>query len=159
MFAGTYADTEWVEFEVGPNKPSKKLLRQARSAEKKIEKMILLVGYAYSFEDNTVSELPPPNGVSNFLDDEERARVAYILYVVGHPDSLAGGSDFGYDRETFKTLLRDIGLDDEGLISAITHTLLIKDIHGGRGYRWSPGLASIFDYLYTDIWIEAGHED
>lgn len=157
MFAGAYADTEWVEYEVGPNKPTKELLRKARSAEKKIEKMILLVGDAYSFEENTLIELPSTHAFKvtpDFLTDEERARVAYILYIVGHPDFSA--ADYGYDRETFKTLLRDIGISDDGLISAITHTLLVKD---GYESRWSPGLASIFDNLYVDIWMQAPRED
>jgi hypothetical protein len=134
-----YEEDEWVEFLVGPNEPSKGLLRQARSAEKKIEKMMERIAYVYSGEKDLVA-----------LTDDERARVTYMLYMI--PEH---GAAVDYDRETFKDLLEEVGVEDRGLRSAITHTLLVK---GKYGDSWPPGVAAILQPLSYEIAIE-GVED
>ena len=151
-----YEEDEWVEFLVGPNEPSKGLLRQARSAEKKIEKMMENIAYVYSGEKDLVA-----------LTNDERARVTYMLYMI--PEH---GAALEYDRETFKDLLEEVGVEDRGLRSAITHTLLVKDLFGRevvRGKRsawlskyggdsWSPGVAAVLQPLSDEIAME-GYED
>lgn len=139
-----YEEDEWVEFLVGPNEPSKDLLRRARSAEKKIEKMMERIAYVYSGEKDLVA-----------LTADERARVTYMLYMI--PEH---GAAVDYDRETFKDLLEEVGVEDRGLRSAIAHTLLVKVKYLARynGDSWPPGVAAILQPLSDEIAME-GYED
>ena len=141
-----YEEDEWVEFLVGPNEPSKSLLRQARSAEKKIEKMMENIAYVYSGEKDLVA-----------LTDDERARVTSMLYMIQEY-----GASLDLDREAFKGLLEEVGVEDRGLRSAITHTLLVKVNYRRKGLdyddSWSPGVAAVLQPLSDEIAME-GYED